>query len=48
MFRLQSLKKNGNVFKPHESVPGRELNAGSYKSLEVQSSSVAKQRTPSN
>ena len=41
-------EKNGNVFKPHKSAPGHELNAMSCRSLEVQASSIAKQRTPSN
>ena len=48
MFILENRKKNGNVFKPHKSVPGHELNAMSCRSLEVQASSIAKQRTPSN
>ena len=32
----------GNVFNPGKSFPGRQLNAASRKSLEMQASSVAK------
>ena len=31
--------KIGNVFNPHKSFPGRQLNAASRKSLEIQASS---------
>ena len=38
----------GNVFNPHKSLPGRQLNAASRKSIEIQTSSIAKRRTLSN
>ena len=34
-----------NVFNPHKSFPGGQLNAASRKSLEIQASCIAKQRT---
>ena len=34
-----------NVFDPHKSFPGRQLNDASRKSLEFQASCIAKQRT---
>ena len=40
--------KIGNVFNPHKSFPGRQLNAASRKSLEIQASSLAKRRTLSS
>ena len=40
--------KIGNVFKPHKSFPGRQLNAVSRKNLEIQASSLAKRRTLSS
>ena len=39
------ISKIGNVFNPHKSFPGRQLNAASRKSLEIQASCIAKQRT---
>ena len=38
-------QKISNVFSPHKSFPGRQLNAASCKSLEIQASSIAKWRT---
>ena len=32
-----------NVFNPHKSFPGRQLNGASRKSLEIQASCIAKQ-----
>ena len=43
MFRQQNLQKS--VFNPHKSFPGNQLNASSCKSLEIQASCIAKQRT---
>ena len=37
--------KIGNVFSPHKRFAGRQLNAASPKSLEIQASSLAKRRT---
>ena len=37
-----------NVFNSHKGFPGRQLNAASRKSLEIQASSLAKRRTLSN
>ena len=36
------------VFNPHKSLPGRQLNTASRKSLEIHTSSIAKRRTLSN
>ena len=41
-------KKIGNVFNPHKNFPGHQLIAVSRKSLEIQASSKAKQKTLSN
>ena len=37
--------KISNVFKLHKSFPGRQLNAASRKTLEIQASCIAKRRT---
>ena len=37
-----------NVFNPHKSSPGHQLNTASRKSLEIQAPSLAKRRTLSN
>ena len=44
-FRKSSSGKISNVFDPRKSFPGHQLNAASRKSLEIQASSIAKQRT---
>ena len=42
MFRKQNFN---NVINLHKSFPGRQLNAGSRKGLEIQASSIAKRKT---
>ena len=46
--KIAKSPKIRNVFNPHKSFPGRQLNAASRKSLEIQASSLAKRRTLSN
>ena len=45
---MANSQKISNVFNPHKSFPGRQLNVASRKSLEIQASSMAKQRTLRN
>ena len=45
MFKIAKSQKIGNVFNPHKSFLSCQLNATSYKSLEIQASSITKQRT---
>ena len=41
----KNLKKSATFNNPHKSFPGRQLDAASSKSLEIQVSSIAKRRT---
>ena len=42
---MRDIQRNSNVFNPHKSFPGRQLNVTSHKSLEIQASSITRRRT---